>query len=605
MITPTQIVEEFHKCLTDKTRKYMIENFTETYDQTKNKYVPFKLFPRQLDLLSAFSMFDNNITTKPRQAGISTTTAAFIACEIALASKKSPETVLIVANKLSMSKDFLKKIKSFLIGLPRWFWGSSYYGTPEKEAINIFISESQERLELINGCTVHAKSSGKSAARGVSSVSWLVFDEAAFIENGLEVFSQAVATTSTGGKIIMISTPNGKDQLYYSTYIKAKKKENNYHVTELKWYEDPRYNYDLTWSKVDEETGKTINEKEVEFTPESFRLREKNKWKPTSTWYKSMCGKLNNNPQKIAQELDVSFLGSSDTVVSPEVIEFHETYNVIEPKFHDDLIKETFIWKKSIQNHRYIMGVDASRGDADDSSVIEIIDIDGIDENGNPCIEQVLEYQGKMPGDMLGELAFVYGNEYNNAYCVVDCIGGTGDACVLTLQRLGYKNLYYDDSNLKTPTLIDKYKERNINLSEKLPGFHASSVRFQMIKNFESMLRNNEIRIRSNRVISELGTWIYKNGRPDHMHGYHDDTLTCLSMLLYVLLFSYMKTIETVKKDTVILKSWVNPSRINKTYETNNDSKILLSNNTNLNIFETKRDIPKKIINPFSWVKRK
>lgn len=600
MITPTQIVEEFHKCLIDKSRRYMIENYTQTYDLTKRKYVPFKLFPRQVDIINAYSEFDNNITTKPRQAGISTTTAAFIACQLALASKNSPETVLIVANKLSMSKDFLKKIKEFLLGLPRWFWGSAYYGTPEKEALSIFTAESQEKLELINGCLVHAKSSGKSAARGVSAVSWLIFDEAAFIENGLEVFSQAVATTSTGGKIIMISTPNGKDQLYYSTYNKAKKKENNYNVIELKWYEDPRYNSDLTWTKYDDTLGKYVTEKEVEFTAESYRLREKNKWIPSSTWYKTMCGKLNNDPQKIAQELDVSFLGSSDTVVSPEVIEFHEIYNVKEPLFKDNVIKETFIWKKPQSGHRYIMGIDASRGDAEDSSVIEIIDIDGVDEGGNPCIEQVLEYQGKMPGDMLGEIAFLYGKDYNNAYCVVDCIGGTGDACVLTLQRLGYKNLYYDDANLKTPTIMDKYKERNLNIDERLPGFHASSVRFQMIKNFESMLRNNEIKIRSTRVISELGTWIYKNGRPDHMHGYHDDTLTCLAMSLYVLLFSYMKTIKNTQKDSVILKSWVNTSKVKQNYN------IEYNNITpqNYNLFNNKTET-KKQINPLAWIKRK
>lgn len=34
-----------------------------------------------------------------------------------------------------------------------------------------------------------------------------------------------------------------------------------------------------------------------------------------------MCKSFNNDEQKIAQELDISFLGSSDTVVPIEVIE--------------------------------------------------------------------------------------------------------------------------------------------------------------------------------------------------------------------------------------------------------------------------------------------
>jgi hypothetical protein len=77
------------------------------------------------------------------------------------------------------------------------------------------------------------------------------------------------------------------------------------------------------------------------------------------------------------------------------------------------------------------MSIDCSRGDAADRTAIEITDEDGIDENGMPIIEQVMEYHGKKPGDEIGELAFKYGMLYNEAYTVIDCVGGVGDPCAL------------------------------------------------------------------------------------------------------------------------------------------------------------------------------
>lgn len=67
MLTGKQIKEEYTKCLRDKSRIYMIENYLTTYDATKHETVPFKLFPKQKELVESFGKYPNNITTKPRQ----------------------------------------------------------------------------------------------------------------------------------------------------------------------------------------------------------------------------------------------------------------------------------------------------------------------------------------------------------------------------------------------------------------------------------------------------------------------------------------------------------------------------------------------------------
>lgn len=564
-----KISEEYIKCISDKTRIYMIENYLKTFDMRFNKEVPFKLFPRQKELIADIQQNRRVITVKPRQAGITTCAAALIACEIALADPESPETVLIVGRDEALSINLLEKIEAFLMQFPRWFWGEEYFSTDpksEKNKKDIFKTHNKKRLELRNGCKVYAKSSGKNAARGISSVSWLIFDEAAFIENGIDVYSQAVATTSTGGKTIMISTPNGMDQLYYATYHNAIIGKNDYHVTELRWYMDPRYNQFLKWQKIDKDSGAILSEIEepilnkkgdIEYNPDRWLMLERDGYKPTSPWYVGMCNALNNDPIKIAQELDVSFVGSSDNVVDPQYIEMQKTLNNREPdaNLRDINLSETWVWKAPIPGHHYIMCIDNSKGDSDDSTALEIIDIDGVDDDGTPCIEQVLEYNGKLFGDTIGEIAYNYGLLYNSAFCVVEDIGGYGSATILKMVALGYPNMYYDDADLKTYTIVNRTVSSN--KGDRMPGYKNGNNRFQMLNNFANLVRTNQFKIRSSRVCTELQTWVWKNGRQDHMDGMHDDTITCLAMGLFVMQFSMGRMLEKKTKDEAMMRAMI------------------------------------------------
>jgi len=550
MLTTAEIYKEYAKCIQDPI--HAIETYIETFDKTQEGYVPFKLFPRQKQIVKSYEDNRYNLVTKPRQAGISTTTQAYMAVKAAFADKDNPEVILVIANKLKLSQKFLKGIKDYVKQLPRWIWGAEYYGSDANEKKSIFIQDSKIEVELPNGSLIIAVATSEDALRGYTPT-YLVFDEAAFIDNGDAVYTAAMSSISTGGKVILISTPNGMDPLYYKTYEQSKNGKNKYHIVEMRWFEDPRYNgkqdgTGMSWYKKMAE-GDDIVEEEVEYTMASYRKRIEDEWKPTSIWYENMCMALNNNARKIAQELDVSFLGSGGNVIDDETIAHHEKKNVQEPKLVTGIEEEFWLWEEPVEGHQYILGCDVSRGDGEDSSTIVIIDF--------TTMEQVFEYQGKIQPDLLAYHVYEYGNMYN-AYTVVDIAGGMGVSTVLKLIEMNYsqKLLHYDKPTSGANILPNKARLNRVKNKDKMPGFNANGVRLPMIANLERVLREDIVKIRSRRLVSEMKTFIYKNGRPDHMEGYHDDLLMAIGMALWVLEYSFKNLEKANAQNKAILNSW-------------------------------------------------
>jgi len=549
MLSSAEIYEEYYKCV--KNPAYGIETFLKTFDKTQSGFVPFKLFERQHEIVNSYNKYRFNIVAKPRQAGVSTTTAAYASIMVATADRNNPENILILANKQDMAFEFLAKIKDFLVQLPRWFWGSEYYGTEEREKKDIFITNSKKELKLPNGSRVKAVATSKDALRGFTPT-WLIMDEAAFIDDGAEVFSTALTSLGTGGKAALISTPNGMDPLYYKTYEQSKSGDNDFNVIEMRWYEDPRYAKDLEWNKDDEETiimhmQYDEHGKPIPVDRDVCDKLIKEKWKPTSSWYRDMCRGMNNDARMIAQELDVSFLGSGGNVIHDEFIEHHERVNVQEPKWVAGPEKDIWIWEQPTPGHEYIMGVDVARGDGEDSSTIVVIDV--------TTMTQVMEYKGKLPADLLAQIVEEYGNMYS-AYVVVDVTGGHGTPTVLKLLEWEFKGLHYDSPRNKVLTSKKNELEQYKREGEQIPGFQVGSVRIPMISHLEMMIRTNQVIIRSRRLTSEMKTFVYKNGRPDHMTGYHDDLLMALAMGLWVYQSSFTKLKKAKEQAKSMLNAW-------------------------------------------------
>ena len=541
----TQMLYEIGKCIKDPI--YAIETYLETEDRTQNSIVPFKLFPRQKELIIAYVNNQHNIVMKPRQAGITTTTAAYLAIVTTLASNKSTQKILIAANKQETAKEFLKKIKDFTKQLPSWM---DVYRNPNSNEWFDSEKNSSSHYKLWNNSEVKAVASSKDALRGYTP-SVIVVDEAAFIEGnkGEEFYTAAQPSLSTGGRSILISTPNGYDPLYHKAYANAKSGDNNFYITEMKWYEDPRYNKGMTWVKKDrtkdgEETIKT----KKEFDKDKWDDLTKGGWEPTSDWFENMCAQLNHNPRSISQELLCSFLGSGDNVIVEKYVERQKKDNVKDPIRKEWMDGNMWIWEDPTKDHQYILAADPSSGSSDDFAGICIWDY--------TTGYQVAEYKGKTAPDILGEICKYYGESYN-AFIVVDITGGWGASTVLKLIELGYskKSMYYDVAVgidvLENNRTLQKHMNKG-----KLPGINFQKNRNTIVSEMEKSIRMDTFKVRSIRAINEMDTFSHINGRPDHMKGYHDDLLMSIGMCCFIGMTSFKDLEKSKGQVKAMIDSW-------------------------------------------------
>lgn len=576
--TKEQLILEYTKCV--KNTPYALKTYLQTYDNTVSQYVPLELFPDQVTLLEDYENYNENIALKYRQAGVSTVTAAWASKRLVFASKKKPEKILIIANKLDTAVEMANKIRGFTEQWPNWT-GVGF--SSEKN--------SQRHYKLTNGCEVKAVATSRDALRGYTPTI-LVFDEAAYIEADGDFWAACMASLSTGGKVIVVSTPNGYDPIYYEIYDQALRGMNEFKISEMYWFKDPRYTKDLRLLKVEDLIHYYLNREEykeidtIDYSTIDPRLRDfeeiKQKladgYKPTSSWFEGMVKKLKYDKRKVSQELECNFLGSGDNVFdSKQLQDIHQ--NMLKEPTNRMMGGALWMWKEPVEGHKYIMGVDVSRGDSEDFTSMIIIDFDER--------EQVLEYIGKIPPDVAAEIAYKWAMMYS-AFVVIDITGGMGVSTARKLQEMNYKNLYIDGVEMGNKW---KYDPKAL---DKIPGLNFNNKRVQIISSFEESMRHG-FKIYSNRLFNEMNTFVYINGRPDHQKGHHDDLIMAIAMATYVGENSFNQLTKVTEQTKAMLSSWTvnNNEEIGKQVSFNPVIPAGIPNHQNYSNEATKNDYQK------------
>jgi len=514
------LFQEFVKCSEDPV--YFANNYGYVFDMKKQQISKMNCFPYQEDCLRTFNDNQNSIVLKSRQMGLSVISAMYVAWRLVFCFD---ERMLVVADNGNGAVRFLNTVRQVLDRLPDWM-------LPEERLIN-----NTKQISFSNGSWVKAVASSKQAGRG-ESLTCLILDETAFIEHAQDIWMGAgLALSATQGKCIMISTPKGTGNLYHQTWVQASKGEGNFVSLKLHWSIHPILSEGLEYRK--DADGKEY---------------------PWSPWYGKECDRLHHDKVKISQELDLSFEGSSAVVIDNSVImKYRRDIGDKKPicyfdfKNNDnpfvDYETSFHIWKKPKENGNYIIGGDVGRGDSKDYSTLQIIDADDL--------EQVGEYQGKIVPDTFAELINKVGLIYNTAYLAIEC-NSFGLATTLMLKnQLKYPSdrMYISKSAVK---LYNRTHNYVVEKDTDVPGFQTTvKTRPLLISSLLKYMRDMQIKINSNRLLTEFETFIYNGDKVEHAPGFNDDLIFGFAIALLIrdtefesVFFNKQKTMEMLEMIT-------------------------------------------------------
>jgi len=534
---------------------YFIETFLTIFDQTQGvagTIVPFKLFDFQKDLIDSYQNNRFVVANKYRQAGVSTTTCAYIAWYVMFNRNRA---VAIVADKLETATgELMSDVVEFIESCPAWLRPKTGRNTEEnlKDTQKLKIYDNKSRLGAF----------ASKSIRGMTPT-LLFWDETAWAEKGDVFWTSALPTLVTGGRAIMVSTPSGLDAVFYKHFQGARNGDNNFFAVELWWYNDPRYNKDLVWLKNKGKNDEIKLEDEGRTHKQRSQLVEDG-WEASNEWFNEQIRNANGDMRKIAQELLCSFLGSGDNFIAEEYLKRIQETEIRTPIRQEFDEQKMWIWEDPIEGEDYIMALDASPGHGEDNSTINILKtIEIIEEKiiknkrtgvskkkkfKRHKVEQVAEYYGKITPQLLAEIAYQYGKQYNDAYCVVDVTGGHGVHTVEKMLEIGYENIHYAEvAHKPTRDRLQGYIKKGqkqmpdgaVSVVDLIPGFFIGNNRPSVVLELQRAIHLEDVIIRSIRLLDELKTFVTVAGNrvADHKRTFHDDSIMGLAIGLFVLNF--------------------------------------------------------------------
>lgn len=469
--------EELLKCRKD------FKYFASTYLQIthpKLGLIPFKLYPFQERVIEEFETYPSCITKKFRQAGFTTLACMWMLWKCLFFND---QRILIISKTDREARGVGKTVSYAKSKLPAWL-------IPEMGNDN---DHEKEFIDTGSVMWFYTASAGRS-----KSLTYLIIDEAAFIQGMEEHWAALYPTLATGGNCIIISTVNGIGNWYEQQYSLALEKKNEFHIVEVDWHEHPDYN--------------------------------------NSAWEKRT--RTNLGSKRFAQEIEGSFLGSGETYIPGELIQEYEKQCIdpIKKALGEwDIIPEEefdpkkcmlpnksyepgamWIWDQPKPGRDYILSADVAEGIGEEGDYCAFVIID------TASLTQVAEfYSNTIPPYKFSQVITQVARIYNVALVVVENSLGPGQAVCERLQHsLSYENLYF-----------------TVTATRDKPGLNMNKIiRPVCMEALQTCMLNRLVRIRSIRLMKELRTFIYNRikQRAEAQKLRHDDLTVAMAAALYV-----------------------------------------------------------------------
>lgn len=465
-----QQIEEIIKCA--KSFFYWCHRYVKIL-HPKFGTIPFVLYSYQRKVIREYEAKRFNMISKFRQGGLTTVTVLWALWKC-IFQKDQQIFVLSKTDREALAAGEIAK--RAMDNFPYWMYDQNHCD----------ITKHEKKFDDVGSKICFYT---PEAARG-KSATYIIIDEAAFIEKMDDHWKAMYPVIATGGHIEVISTVNGLGNWYEETYHEAEAGRNFFNIINLDYWEHPVY-----------------------ANPE---------------WAASM--KANLGEKGWRQEVLRDFLGSGETYVSSKVIStldkvtkyneptrfaFNKWTNEQQKK-KDEYEGALWIWKEPLEGNEYIIGADCAEGVGKDgdNSCFQIIDA--------ISLEQVAEfYSNLVPPHVFAQIINQIGLYYNTATVVVENNTIGGAVLNSLINDLAYESIYY---------------EHKKSISNK-PGIKvASSNRSILLESMQHRLINGTIKINSHRLVDELKTFIFspQRKRAEAVKGKHDDAIMALCFALYV-----------------------------------------------------------------------
>ena len=300
----------------------------------------------------------NVVCLQSRQSGKSTTTVSYLLWYLIFHVDRN---VLIVANKGETATEITKKLKDAYKALPYWL----------KPGIVVW---NQKKILFDNGCSLTCKTTNKTSATG-DTIHLLYFDECAKIPaNIANEFWKSIYPTLSSSKIsqiVITSTPDGKENLFYRIWDGSQKGTNSFVNFRVDWWQVP--GHDEAWAA---QQRKDFGEEEFE---QEFALS-----------FDSSSSKLiNGSSLKLMDRIKKTFV-SRDlfgfTEKENSHLLWHPNFN---PLFED------------IHNQYFLFSIDTAEGTEEgkagkQDSDYNVINIFRLQFNSLANIKKILKSNGKL-----------------------------------------------------------------------------------------------------------------------------------------------------------------------------------------------------------------
>jgi hypothetical protein len=410
--------------------------------------VPFDLYPYQERMFEHFNNNRFNIVLACRQSGKSISSVAYL---LWYAIFHPDKTIAVLANKGATSREMLGRITLALENLP-------FYLQPGCKTLN------KGSMEFSNNSRIVAASTSGSSIRGMS-VNLLYLDEFAFVERASEFYTSTYPVVSAGKdtKVIITSTANGIGNIFHKIWEGAQQGTNEFTPFRVDWWDVP--GRDEVWK------AQTI---------------------------------ANTSSLQFDQEFGNTFFGTGDTLIGPETLlslRVREPVQILEGG-------HLLVYKKTVDDHEYIMTVDVSKGRGQDYSTFTLIDI------STRPFEQVAVYRCNTISPLLfPNIIYKYAKVYNEAYVVIE----SNDQGTLVCNGL-YMDLEYENMHVESAAK----NKMGIEINRKTKRLGCSG--------FKDLLENAKLEIYDEQTIMEISTFTAHGQSWEASEGNHDDLVMNLVM---------------------------------------------------------------------------